>query len=35
MEMIIVYSLSLIVACGFFAWLKTKNGRKWLKDLLN
>lgn len=31
MEMLIVYSVALVFALGFLAWLYTKNGKRWLK----
>lgn len=29
----LVYTIALIIAGGFLAWLYTKSGKKWLKNL--
>lgn len=33
MELLVVYIMCIIVGGGFLAWLYTKPGKKWLKDL--
>lgn len=31
--MIMLFSVCLVIGIGFLAWLKTKNGKKWLANL--